>query len=399
MFRVKSIDYNSLHSTLNSQLIKMKESLLNLKRRKLRTVLTILGITIGIFALSVMGSLSEYLTNSIDSGIRYTGDIVRVLPRGSFGIGAVQESLGQKLTTLPHVKSVTGGLETQIDSSDSNSNPFSAKTAFGINPESANDVFGKIPLQDGRLLQKDETDTTVLGHNLAAQSNLKVGDTETIKDTKLKVVGIFQPTQNNQIDDAAIVPLKIIQKATNVPGIVSFFVVTPDQPENADLVAKEVNDKYSKDFNALSPSDLKKQIQQGLLIFNIIILAGAGLAAVVGGFATINTMIMSISERTREIGIKKAIGASNRQIMQEFLLESALMGFLGGAIAVGLGKLATIAINAFTASHANGLQIFSLTPRLALLSIAFATFLGAIAGIIPAISAARMNIVSALRTE
>lgn len=376
----------------------IKESLLNLRRRKLRTGLTVFGITIGIFALAVMGSLSEYLNASIDSGIRYTGDIVRVLPRGGVGVGAVQESLGNKLKSLPHVKSVSGGLQGQIDSEDNN-NLFSGKIAFGVNPETSTDIFGKIPLQDGRLLQKGETDTATIGHDLAAQGNLKVGDTEEIKGLKFRVVGIFLPTQNGQIDDAAVVPLSAMQKASNVPGIVSFFIVIPDSPSNADTVAQEVNSKYKNDFNALSPSDLKKQIQQGLLIFNIIILAGAGLAAVVGGFATINTMIMSVSERTREIGIKKAIGASNGQIMREFLVESALMGLLGGLLGTGLGKLATIGINAYTKGHVSGLEIFSLTPRLALLTIGFAMILGAIAGIIPAISAARMNIVKSLRTE
>lgn len=376
----------------------MKEVLLNLGRRKLRTTLTVFGITIGIFALAVMGSLSEYLSASIDSGVRYTSEIVRVLPREGLGVGAVQESLGDKIKTLPHVKSVTGGLQSQITTEGSN-DIFSGKTAMGIDPESATYVFGKIPLENGRLLQAGDTSAAVLGHSLAAQSNLKVGDSEQIKDTKYKVVGIFQPTQNNQIDDIAIVPLIALQKASNVPGIVSFFVVVPDNPGNADLVAKQINEKYPKDFNALSPSDLKKQIQQGLLIFNVIILAGAGLAMIVGGFATINTMIMSISERTREIGIKKAIGASNSQIMGEFLLESAMIGFFGGLIGIGLGKLATIAINAYTRTHVSGLEIFSLTPRLALLALGFATLLGAVAGIVPAIVAARMNIVKALRTE
>jgi len=122
-------------------------------------------------------------------------------------------------------------------------------------------------------------------------------------------------------------------------------------------------------------------------------------AAVVGGFATVNTMIMSVAERTREIGIKKAVGASDGQLIREFLLESALIGLLGGAIGVAIGKVATIFINEFTKANVAGLSIFDLTPRLALLALAFATVIGGVAGLIPAVTAARMNVVNALRTE
>ena len=139
------------------------------------------------------------------------------------------------------------------------------------------------------------------------------------------------------------------------------------------------------------------ETRRGLLIFNVIILAGTFLAVIVGGFSTLNTMIMSITERTREIGIKKAIGASQITILKEYLFESAFIGFLGGLLGLGLGYLGTIAINQTTKNLANGLEIFSLTPRLAIITLLFATFLGSLAGLLPAINASRMNIVKALK--
>ncbi len=348
-----------------------------------------------------MGSLSEYLNTSIDAGIKYSGDIIRVLPRSSVAgpaSGAIAEAAGDKLKSIPHIKSFSGGAITQA-TEGANSNPFSAKYILGLQPAVMGDAFGKIPLESGRLLQDGDEAVAVIGHNIAAEGNLKVGSVKELRGLKATVVGIFKPTQSNQIDDFAVVPLKKVQELNNTPGIVNLFIIVPDDPSNAEGIAKRINNDFGNQFNALSPSEIKKQVQQGVLIFNIIILAGAALAALVGGLATINTMIMSVAERTREIGIKKAIGASNTQIMREFLIESALIGLVGGLVGVGVGKIATIAINVYTKANLSGLEIFNLTPRLAIGAVLFATILGALAGLIPAISASRMNVVKALRSE
>lgn len=378
----------------------MIEVIRNLGRRKLRTGLTVFGITIGIFALSVMGSLSEFLNTTIDAGIRYTSGIVRVLPKNSLvGIGAVKESTGDPLKSLPHVKAVSGFLFTPAEESTNSQVGFNIKSIDGLDPASAKDIYGEIPFAEGRLLQAGDDKVVVIGQSIASSGGLKVGDSTQFRGMTVTVVGMFQPTQNPQIDNAILAPLKNVQELSGATGIVNAFLAIPDQPSNADLIADEINKAYPKQFNALNPTDLKKQVEQGSLIFSIIILASAALAALVGGLATINTMIMSVAERTREIGIKKAVGASSRQIIREFLTESGTIGLIGGLLGVSLGKIATIAINAFTKANVSGLQIFDLTPRLALLAIGFAVILGAVAGIIPAISAARMNIVKALRTE
>jgi len=377
----------------------LKEAFRNLTRRKLRTGLTVFGIAIGIFALSVMGSLSEFLNTTVESGIRYSGDLIRVLPRGGVaGVGVIKESAGDKLRTVAHVKEVSGSFAAPAEEA-SGLQTVGGKIILGIDPGVAPDAFRHIPLSAGRMIAAGDSKKVVVGQTIAAQAGLKVGDTTEFRGIKVEIVGIFQPTQNPQIDNFVIAPLKDVQELSNVAGVVNAFIVIPDDPANADAVADAINKAYPKEFNALNPTELKKQVQQGTLIFSIIILAGAALAAVVGGFATINTMIMSVSERTREIGIKKAVGASNSQVMREFLTESALMGLLGGGIGLALAKIATIAINTYTKQNVAGLEIFNLTPRLSLLAVSFAVGLGTVAGLIPALSAARMNIVKALRTE
>ena len=379
----------------------MSEILRNLARRKLRTGLTIFGITIGIFALAVMGSLSEYLNTTIDAGIRYSGDLIRVLPKtGIGGLGVMKESLGDELKTLPHVKAVTGELAFPLEEpAGGAANPLSAKFGAGIDPAVAGDVLGQIGLESGRMLQAGDGKVALLGHSLAATAGLSVGGTKEIKGVTFTVVGILRPTQVSELDNSAVVPLHEAQDFLGSGSVVNLFVVVPDSADNSQAIADQINKDFTKSFNALSPGEIKKQAQQGTLIFNIIILAGAALAAVVGGLSTINTMIMSVAERTREIGIKKAVGASNPQIIQEFMTESAVIGLLGGAVGVTLAKAATLAINAYTKAHASGLQVFDLTPRLILLALGFAVVLGALAGLIPAISAARMNIVRSLQEE
>jgi putative ABC transport system permease protein len=108
-------------------------------------------------------------------------------------------------------------------------------------------------------------------------------------------------------------------------------------------------------------------------------------------------MTMSVSERTREVGIRKAIGASEGSIIKQFLLESAFIGFLGGIIGLGLGYLLTILLN--KAGADNNMAIFLLTPRLAIGSISFSLFLGIFSGIYPAWYASRLDPIKALRYE
>ncbi|MGA2283717.1 MAG: FtsX-like permease family protein [Candidatus Dormibacteria bacterium] len=130
-------------------------------------------------------------------------------------------------------------------------------------------------------------------------------------------------------------------------------------------------------------------------MFTFMTTAAAMLALIIGGLSVVNTMLMSVSERVREIGLKKAVGARTRHILVEFVAEAGLIGLIGGVIGYLLGLVLTTVLNGSDPSGG----LFLVTPGLTALAIGFAVALGAGAGLLPAIRAARMDPVSALRSQ
>ncbi len=163
-------------------------------------------------------------------------------------------------------------------------------------------------------------------------------------------------------------------------------------------------EKLSKDIEeqvggvkTISPEEGKKMIQSISVLMNAVIVGSALIALVVGSLSVINTMIMSVSERKREIGVKKAVGARDKNIIKEYLIESSAIGLLGGLLGLGFGSLIVYSINKMTES--SNIQVFQITPRLAIGAVIFSIILGAVAGLYPAWHAARINPVTALKEE
>ena len=149
---------------------------------------------------------------------------------------------------------------------------------------------------------------------------------------------------------------------------------------------------------ASGPQAFIDQFKSMTKIFNSIIFGVALISLLVGGLSVVNTMTMSVLERTREIGIRKAIGASHRQIVGQFLTESAFIGFLGGATGLALlGWIVATVVNALM--EQSGTVLFLVTPRLAIGAVAFAIVLGVASGFYPSFHAARLKPVLALRYE
>ncbi|MEX1294560.1 MAG: ABC transporter permease, partial [Candidatus Limnocylindrales bacterium] len=258
------------------------------------------------------------------------------------------------------------------------------------------------------LVPEDEgAYVTVLGSDLARQWDATVGDAVGIRGRDFEVVGVLEPTLTMP-DSSAIMPLAASQELfiDMIPAmfaqdldpaeVVSGLTVYPDPGVDPEALAETLR-AADPTWEVMSSADFDEQIGSATAIFNAILVGIALISLAVGGLSVINTMAMSVAERTREIGIKRAIGGSRSRIVGELVAESALIGFLGGVFGLVLGALVATLGNEL--GRESGLLLFLLTPVTAVTAVAFSTILGALAGLVPALHAARLDPVAALRYE
>ena len=423
----------------------MKFILRNMWRRKARTFLTIFGIVVGIFTLTVLGGLSARLTQQVNGAKDWFTSKISVVPPGSpiFGSDSayLDLSLVAEIEAVEGVKVAVAGIGVNL--SESSSGFGSPELLIGSDLRGAADELNLIKLRDGRILREGDSGKVVLGSNLADKYDAEVGDTVELKDVPFEVVGIFEPTLSSP-DDFAFVSYEdamAIFKAENQtinnvdevqnslndillqqlsPQQVDFvwqvftpsfegkdvaatIDVIPEEGVDMEALSQRIEDELGRDaegkerIRVISPKEAEEQISQLVLILNAILLGIAFIALVVGGLSIINTMIMSVSERTQEIGLKKAIGAETRSILGEYLLESSMIGFIGGLIGMLLGLLTIYLLN--SASESPSTIVFAVTTTVVVGPVVFAVVLGTIAGLFPAYRASRLKPVDALKED
>ena len=382
----------------------------DLGRRPLRTTLTILGITIGIWALVVFGSMSNKINAIVDGGSDFYADKVTVAANGS-GMG-----FGQPLDidTVAEVEAVDG-VALAVPSIGM---PLEDEMSSGMGMEYiSGEVAGsdeglesyELSVAIGRELSPEDEGAyvTVLGSDLARQLDASVGSSVDIRGQEFEVVGILEPTLTMP-DSSAMMPLAASQElyVAMIPAmfaddldpaqVVSGLTVYPEPGVDPEALAQDIR-AANASWDVMTGADFDEQIGSATAIFNAILVGIALISLAVGGLSVINTMAMSVAERTREIGIKRAIGGSRRRIVGELVAESALIGFLGGVIGLILG--AGVAWLGNELGRESGFLLFLLTPATAVTAVAFSTILGALAGLVPAMHAARLDPVTALRYE
>ncbi len=425
------------------------EILRNMWRRKFRTFLTVVGIVIGIFAFTVMGSMALKLNKMIDGGKRFITGQITIMPKGSSYMGSGGSMLPvdtlNKIAKVEGVEAVGAGIELALEEPDPN-NPTGSSFSFGPPPtiegtdldsNYQNRNWKTIDMKEGRMLQKGDSDNKVaIGINIATDKKVKVGDIMKIRGRDFEVIGIVGKTMTGpdsyvfmpikparelyieanpflkslkeqsdnaaKISDAALATMpqetrdQIIQaKSFKTEDVTTMAGASWKDGQDSEVVANRIKDQFKDEVLVLSPVKMGEQIDKASAIFNALILGTALIALIVGGFSIINTMVMSISERTKEIGIKKAIGASGKSIAWEYTLEAGIIGLFGGLIGMGLGVLAATIINNKMA--AKGAEIFLIEPNFLIEVVAFSFILGIIAGVIPAWRASRLKVVEALR--
>jgi putative ABC transport system permease protein len=385
----------------------------NLGRRKARTTLTVLGITIGIWALVVFGSMANKINALVEGGSTYyEGKLSLSDSSGSMGGFS---SAPMSLHTADLVRAVDG-VDVVVPAVMMLMDDASAVT-MGVPPMITAAVAGAdegredfvISYAQGRALTADDEGdlVVVLGSDIARKFSRQVGDTIELRDTEFEVVGIMEPTLTAP-DQTAVIPMAaakkmfletmppMVQIGLNASDLVTSMTVFLEPGVDPEVLADRI-EREIPNVAAMTGKDFDEQIGSATAILNAILVGIALISLVVGGLSVVNTMAMSIAERTREIGIKRAIGGSRFRIVRELVTESALIGFVGGMIGLGLGAVVVVFGN--EAGRSSGTVLFELTAWSAISAVIFATVLGALAGFVPALHAARLDPVSALRYE
>jgi putative ABC transport system permease protein len=386
----------------------------NLARRPVRTLLTVLGITIGIWALVVFGSMANKINALVAGGSTYYADKITVSDGsgqlGGFASAPISLSTADKIRAVDGVKVVDSVVMMLMDDQAS-------AVTMGTPPMITGGIPGgdqgletfKINYAEGRArTAADEgSNVAVLGSDIARKFNKHVGDSITLKGVPFRVIGVLEPTLTAP-DLAASVPLAAAQQLllTTLPpmiasklnpsDIATSMVVYPDPGQDIEALATRIKAEVPN-ISTMTGKDFDKQIGGATSILNSILVGIALISLLVGGLSVVNTMAMSIAERTREIGIKRAIGGSRTRIVRELVVEAALIGFIGGAIGLILGAIVVTVVN--EAGRSSGTILFELTSGTAITAVAFSTILGALAGFVPALHAARLDPVTALRYE
>jgi putative ABC transport system permease protein len=389
-------------------------SLRNLGRRKVRTTLTVIGITIGIWALVVFGSMANKIGALVSGGSTYyAAKIVVTDASGSMGgFSAVPMSLGvaDAVRRVDGVAAVAPGVMLLMDDEAST-------VTMGVPPIITGGIAGadeghetfQFHYAEGRALtaQDEGQNVTVLGSDIARKYDKHVGDTLMLRDRGFTVVGVLEPTLTAP-DQTAQVPMTAAQRllVASLPpmfqseltasDIATSMTVYPTPGTDTEALADRIEARVPG-VATMTGKDFDSQIGSATSILDSILVGIALISLLVGGLSVINTMAMSIAERTREIGVKRAIGGGRTRIVRELVTESALIGLIGGLLGLVLGAVVVLAVN--EAGRSSGTVLFELTAGTAITAIAFGTILGAVAGFFPALHAARLDPVEALRYE
>ena len=399
------------------------EIIRNIWRRKLRSTLTISGIVIGIFALTTFGAFAENFNALIDGGIKYFGGSIQVGPPDGQAANLLPMSKIDEIKKVDGVEAAFAGYGFSAKPGGAVVVSFGVPdTIASVDPDENNYSALKLTYSSGRGITANSRGEVALGSTIAREFKKKVGDTIDLPvkpaDAKpdfvnhtFHVVGIINETKTAPdtfayinladgqmlLSDSLPAQLRSSIDVTTITEGITVYGKPGTSLADLDKIADRINDEVPG-VKATRPSDLVNAFKAGGQIFTGAAVAAALIALIVGGLSIINTMFMAVADRVREIGLKKAVGATTSNIMVEFLIEATLMGLIGGLLGYGLGVLLVVVRNVFFPA-ADGSSLFLITPALTGIAIGFATVLGALAGIFPAWRAARLDPVIALRNE
>lgn len=390
----------------------------NIFRNKSRSALAIFGIAIGVAAVIGVGLLTDGLSSSTQNALTAgaadfsviaatSGDGGTGGPGGDGGQGGgmgsqqlINESYVSQIQQISGVNNAVGVLRTMTDMSNSTSNSTdtdggnfrSMTTLIGIDSNAIS--MDDIVITNGSVYSNGENEV-IIGTTAAERSNKTIGDTISISNQTFEIVGIYE-TGNFQDDSGIVMSLDTLQNITNNTGEVSLILVKADNGTDATELSSTIEDKFSDELTTSTSLSGMERMNQGLDVINTGAWAISLVAILVGGIVVVITMLKAVSERTREIGVLRAIGWTKKRIMKMIIGESLLLSLIATVVGIVVG-VGIVEILSTTQLMPGIMPSFS--ALLFLKGIGVALLLGILGGIYPAYRASKLKPTEALRYE
>lgn len=394
-----------------------KLSLSNLKNRRLRSWLTLLGIFAGIAAIVALISLGQGLQGAVTSQFENLGvDVLSVEGAGNSlgppGANSVGLVTAHDVNLLKHINGVDKVFGRYLKPA---LYEFRGKKDVGfvasIPSREGVDVIKEIfdvEVDQGILISNQDKNKVTIGAKVDIDGlKPELGSKITISGAKFTVAGILKKKGNFMVDNSILMSETRMEELLSLNEEFSLIVVVikdgVDVKQTKDSIERTLRrDRGLKmgeeDFKVSSPLETIKSFMEILTIVQILLVGIAAISLIVGAIGILNTMYTSVLERRREIGIMKSIGATNNQVMGIFLIEAGLLGFVGGVIGLILGIMISKGVE-FGVKFAYDVAILQAAIPWWLIvgSLSFAVIVGAMAGTLPAMQASRMDPVESLR--
>ncbi|HVC04183.1 MAG TPA: ABC transporter permease [Candidatus Acidoferrales bacterium] len=388
---------------------------------RLRSILTTLGILFGVAAVICTVGIGTASANSVNSRIAALGTNLLTVSPGStvsFGVRGGAGSANtltmndvagledkQDAPDISAVAPVVSGSATLVSTSSNESTTVQGTTASWLAANAR--VLSSGIFVTSKEVQ-EHAQVVVLGATSASDLNAVIGDQVTINGNPFQVIGILTSSGSTGFtnnDDLAVIPIttaqdevtggspnsvqRILLSATSSATIGSAYL----EADQLLLQTHHITNSASADFNITSASTLASTAASVTTTLTILLASVAAISLLVGGIGVMNIMLVSVTERTQEIGLRKALGATPRDLLRQFLIEAATLSFVGGVLGVGAALLAGVLVPRL----ANIAVTITATP--VIIAVAVAAGVGLIFGVYPAARAARLAPIAALRAE
>jgi putative ABC transport system permease protein len=398
----------------------LKISLKSIQNKGIRSWLTVIGIVIGISAIVSLISLGQGLQDAINQQFAILGpNLIIIMPGGGFGPGGGATTLSdhdiQVVENVPGVD-VAGGFIAKVAPVK-----FKDKVAYlqvsGIDPANQDILLQGtgIKIEKGQPeFKSSDSGVVAIGYQLWGTDNvfsqpMRIGDKLTINGRKFTVVSFISKIGNKQDDSAMYITQKDEKDLFDVKDNYIEIMVRVKDGFDVAAVADKIKEKMRRDRNekkgaedyiVITLNQVMTAVSTILTAVQAIVIGIALISLVVGGVNIMNNMYTSVLERTREIGVMKAIGARNEDITTMFIIESGIIGLVGGVLGVIVGGALskTVEYIALTQLESTLIQA-SLSPALIIGALLFSFVVGVVSGYLPARQAAHLNPVEALRYE